>query len=517
MAKFRIIKPATTGQESMHKKRRAAETRPTIGFLAIANFRSSLAQELVAGLNSAAKEHDVNIINFCNGYKYSLGDTFTYARYYKRTFPYLTKKNIDGLVSWASSMAYIMPFDEVEKLHASITTIPLVCLGMQMENIPSLVIDNAGGIRHLMQHLTQVHGFSKIAFIGDKKGYRHNYCNEERYDAYRSVLAESGIAFRDEYVYILDEIDHKQINKAVNTLFEKRKLRPKKDIQAIVTISDSVSNRLVEILASRNIRVPEDVAVVGFNNTFEGIRADPPLTTVDPLYYRYGHTAIQMILDQIEKKKVPFMIRMPVEFLVRQSCGCYEDSIVTVMEERRQKAALALTPKSNKTRAVNARESVLDGLQCIIHKYDPDFNPRYIEDLYDSLMNDIESRTSRRFITALKKYFFKNKYPIEKILTLDNVISEMRKQVLPSLSSKRDLVRMAEDIFHQARVMINISTNYITMVRMRYSYQLGKMAFFAADYNAVNNFREFGDLFRTHLMDFDIPGAFVVVNGEESG
>ncbi|RPJ07992.1 MAG: helix-turn-helix domain-containing protein [Spirochaetaceae bacterium] len=490
------------------------DNRPTIGFLTIANFRSSLAQELVAGINSAAKEFDVNIINFCNGYRYSLGDSFSYASYFKRIFPYLTSKNIDGVISWASSMAHIMPFEEIPKIHTSITGIPIVCLGMELEYTPSIVIDNEMGMRHLMQHLTVTHGFTKIVFIGDRKGSRFNYCNTERYDAYRAFLSERRIPFRDDYVIILDKIDINQINKVADTLFGTRKLRPKIDIEAIVTVSDIVSNRIVEVLKARKIRVPEDIAVVGFNNTFEGIRSDPPLTTVDPLYYRYGYTAVQMILDQLDRKKVPHVTRMPVEFLIRQSCGCYEDSIARVSEENCPKK-ISVEGKNTRTHA--ARKVMLEALAQIIRKYDPDFNPYHVEDLYDSLMKDITHKNSRSFITALKKYFFNNKYHLEILHTLDNVISEMRKQVLPALSSKKDRARMAEDIFHQARVMINLSTNYITMIRMHYTYQLGRIAFMAADYNAVNNFGEFDTLFRSHLMEVDIPGAIVVVINNETG
>ncbi|MBN1525889.1 MAG: substrate-binding domain-containing protein [Spirochaetales bacterium] len=496
-------------------KATGSSERTTIGFLAIADFRSSLAQELVAGVNSAAKDLDVNLINFCSGYKYSLGDTFTFGQYYKEVFPFLNKRNIDGLISWASSIAYIMSFEEVEKFHAEIKTVPSVCLGMKIENIPSLTIDNELGIRRIMNHLVDVHGLTKIAFIGDKKGYHHDYCNEERFLTYKKVLQEKNIPYNEDLVYILKDVDHRFISQAVSSFFDKNKLKPKKDIEAIVTISDLVSNRLIHILQARNIQVPGDIAITGFNNTFEGIRAEPPLTTVDPQYYQYGYTAIQLILDQLLKKPVLAVTRMPVEFITRQSCGCQEVSAHRMMEHPKKQSTFA--GKKPADNVIQSKKGIIETrMETIIHKYDPEFNNEYVEDICNALVNDMETKSTSDFVSALKKYFFGNKYSIEKILTLDSFISEIRIMFLSEIKINPGMVFVAENIFHQARVMIRISINYITMSRMNNTYQMGKMAFFAADYNAVENFEEFGQLLKINCMEFEIPGAFVVLTHVEA-
>ncbi|MBN1525767.1 MAG: substrate-binding domain-containing protein [Spirochaetales bacterium] len=487
--------------------------RPTIGLLSVADFRSSLALELVAGVNAAAKEFDVNLINFCNGVKYSVGDVFNASKYYKRIFPYITRVNLDGVISWASSLTHVMSFDEVEQFHTSLGSMPVACIGMQIKGIPSFMIDNAQGMEQIMSHLTDVHGFTKIAFIGDVRGYSHNFYNEERYNAYCRFLESRNLPLRKDLVYILDSIETKEIYKAVNTLFSQRKLVIKREIEAIVTISDIVSNRLTDILQNLQIQVPEDIAVIGFNNTFAGIRSNPPLTTVDPMYFRYGHSAMEQLLLQMEGKQPEPLTRMPVELLVRESCGCRNTSGTDVSPFQPEK--MQQVKKQPIGQCISLTDTaMMTRITRIIHLYDPDFLQSHIEDLISCINSDLSRITTDGFINALKKYFFDIKYPLEKILTLHVIISEMRKLFIAELTATPEQVSLAEDIFHQARIMISLSSNYLTMVGIRNTYQLGKMAYFAADYNAVNNFTEFEDLFKTHLSDFEIPGAFVVVYDE---
>ncbi|MBN1523983.1 MAG: substrate-binding domain-containing protein [Spirochaetales bacterium] len=492
------------------QNRHQSEKRPTIGFVAIADFRSSLAQELVAGIDSAAKELDVNLVAFSFGFNYTLANNYTLAAYYKNLFPFINKYNIDALVTWGSTLSYIMPFEDVEKFHHDMSIMPIACMGMQIEGVPSLVIDNEHGIELLMSHLVDVHKIDKIGFIGDMRGYNHRFCNEERFRAYTRFLDSREINGNDKLTYICKSLDVKSIGKAVHELFVERKLKPGKDIQAILTVSDVVSNRVSDLLRKMGIQVPQDIAVLGFNNTFEGIRAAPPLTTVDPLYYRYGRTAIEMLLKQLNGEKVEMEIRMPVEFLVRESCGCFENSILEISPAKKK----SVHRKKDTTEPVspgNGQTEFMEKLTAILREYDESFTPELVNDFYNSFMNDVKKKTTAGFVSILKKYFFGYKYPLEKITTLHTIITEMRRLILPRFSQHTVNLLSAENIFHQARVMINISTNYLTMTRMKNTYQLGKLALIAADFSSVENLHELGDLFKKTIEEFEIPGACVII------
>src|SRR4030042_3364071 len=153
----------------------------TIGFAGLVDFRSIIGQDIVLGINSAAKDFDINIINFISIIRYSFAEDIENYTSYKKKLNYLNLNNIDGLLSLTSSLQYFMTKEEIETFHKNLHPLPVVSIGIPIKDIPSIINDNQTGIKELMDHLIKFHGYKKIAFIGCKG---HIYYNE-RFNTYK--------------------------------------------------------------------------------------------------------------------------------------------------------------------------------------------------------------------------------------------------------------------------------------------------------------------------------------------
>ena len=92
---------------------------------------------------------------------------------------------------------------------------------------------------------------------------------------------------------------------------------------AIVCANDQMAIGVVRTLTARGIRIPEEVAVVGFDDIFPGSLCDPPLTTIHQPMRLLGERACARLLDRIADPSLrPATELLPTELVLRSSCGC---------------------------------------------------------------------------------------------------------------------------------------------------------------------------------------------------
>lgn len=487
--------------------------RLTIGFAGIADFRSIIGQNIVAGINSAARDFNINLINFIGVIRYSLAEDIEYYSHYKKKLLYLNKNNLDGLISWASSFQYFLSKEEIEEFHHKLSPLPVVSIGLPLKDIPLVVIDNHSGVNELMTHLLNVHGYTKFAFIGCKGHFYY----DERYEAYKDVLKSNNIPYNPDLVYIINEIDNRQqIKQCLDVFLKKRKLLIKKDIEVFVTASDLIAQKLVEELQELNINVPNDVAVVGFNNQLDSIRSYPPLTTVDPHFFQIGYQSIVLLISMINGKNVPSKkVSMPCQMIIRQSCGCFED-LIAKAEIKEQ-----LVSNANKSFDLLIKEhytTIVKKLKDIIIKFDKNFNDNHAIELLDSFTSDVINVSTYRFLHAIKKYFFDYKnVSEEKLIVWQNVISEIRNLLLPFYIGNNNILPRVENIFHQTRVMIDVAYSYINFSKKGDVYKTGAMVRIAADFSSVEDLDKIINLIKIHLSEVEIPGIYLALHEEPKG
>jgi anti-anti-sigma regulatory factor len=161
------------------------------------------------------------------------------------------------------------------------------------------------------------HGHQRIAFVGR----RGNMDIGQRYAGYRAVLAERGIALDERLVVDTDDELEPSGRAAVRSL-----LKAGLSFTALVAGTDKNALGALEELQASGRRVPEDVALVGFDDVAQAQTSDPPLTTVRQRFDTLGITAVELLVARLAGRDVPAgPTNVPTTLIVRRSCGCNDD------------------------------------------------------------------------------------------------------------------------------------------------------------------------------------------------
>jgi LacI family transcriptional regulator len=175
----------------------------------------------------------------------------------------------------------------------------------------SIVADDEGGARLAVEHLVSL-GRRRIAHITGDHSYR---AARDRVTGLRAVLAEAGLPLIGEPLY--GQWSQRWGRHACNML-----LAAQPDIDAIFCGSDQIAYGVSEALAEAGRRIPDDVAIVGYDN-WEVFASEcrPPLTTVDLNLERLGAVAVQHLFAALDGARPSGTIRQPCRLVVRESTG----------------------------------------------------------------------------------------------------------------------------------------------------------------------------------------------------
>jgi len=406
-------------------------SRPTIGFLT-ANIHTGAARTLWPGVVDAARQHDVNLICFPGG---GLRVCADFESQRNTLYDLVDAGNVDGLVSWASAVGVALDRDQVTAFHQRYHPLPMVSLALPMDDIPALSVDSYQGMRAIIIHLIDVHGYRRLAFI---RGPESHYYAQERYRAYLDVLQEYGIPFDPN---LATRPMHWEAGaEAIQTLLDERSLRPRVDFEAVVAVSDLLALGAMKTLQARGIRVPSDVAVVGFNDSAEGRLTMPPLTSVSLPFYEQGYRGVEALLAHLEGEPVPEQVLLPSSLIVRQSCGCAAQSVM--------RAAAGQVPVAEQS-FESAFPAQRDALIADLSRAG---SSEWAAQLLDDFSAELRGESSSVFLLALENILRQVSAADGDVAAWQPVISTLRRHALPYLDERAR--SRAEDLFGQARVLI---------------------------------------------------------------
>ena len=199
-------------------------------------------------------------------------------------------------------------------LCARLAPLPLASIAIAPPGVPGLLVDEAPGMRQALEHLIVRHSCRRIAFI---RGPSVNAEAEHRYAIYRQVLEERGLAF-DPNLVCEGTFEKSAGEAAVEVLVDERKVQ----FDGLAAANDYMALGAIPALQERDLRVPSDVAVVGFDDIEDARFSTPPLTTVRQPLYQQGEAALELVLAQLEGAQVAPQTTAATELVVRLSCGC---------------------------------------------------------------------------------------------------------------------------------------------------------------------------------------------------
>ncbi|MGB2869677.1 MAG: LacI family DNA-binding transcriptional regulator [Bacteroidota bacterium] len=221
---------------------------------------------------------------------------------------------VDGIV-------LMSPHIDAHTLESSLPrSLPVVLLNCSVDGqaFDSINIDDYQGAYQVVRHLAS-HGHKRIAII---KGTSSNLDAEERLLGYRKALTEAGAVVSEE-LEIPGDFTEQSGQEAIKRLVE---LTPRPT--AIFASNDSMAIGAMSALRSFGIKVPQDMAIAGFDDIPVAQFLKPSLTTARIAIRELGSLAIQTLLNGVKNKNVHSrkQVLLQAAVVVRESCGCPADA-----------------------------------------------------------------------------------------------------------------------------------------------------------------------------------------------
>jgi LacI family transcriptional regulator len=222
----------------------------------------------------------------------------------------LKSGRVDGMI-------LMMPIvRNIDLLTSALKEVPSVFLNTNIKTVKStrIVIDNYQGAKSITEHLIQ-HGHSQIAFI---HGTKHNYDSEKRYLGYADVMKKAGFELNSKFEVWGNFTEDSGFQSALDLL----KYSP--GPTAIFAANDSMAIGAIEAARTLSLKVPEDIAIIGFDDIPTARYVNPSLTTVHVPTYKIGKIAAFELYNQLSNKSYQpnDKIVIPLQLVVRESCGC---------------------------------------------------------------------------------------------------------------------------------------------------------------------------------------------------
>lgn len=197
---------------------------------------------------------------------------------------------------------------------------PIITIDKYFDNIPIsyVVTDNESGGYKATKYLLDL-GHKNIAYASDVT-IESASSVRQRYFGYCKALKESGISMSKELVNVGFKKDGAVVY--LESLFKNIiKDFIQKEVTGIVAVNDMIASFLMRAALDLNIKVPDDISIVGFDNLELGKHLQVPLTTISQSFYEIGRTAARLLIDWIESGKHTYSkIVLPAELIIRNSC-----------------------------------------------------------------------------------------------------------------------------------------------------------------------------------------------------
>lgn len=220
--------------------------------------------------------------------------------------------NLDGLIVVSTALATFVDEERVVRFFQSKKGLPQVSVGIKVPGVPSLTVNGSDSLASVVRHLVHVHGCRDFALIGGPIGHPEA---DERERAFRAVLKEEDIAF-DEALAARGDFLRDSGAEAITRLLDAGTA-----FDAVFCANDRMAFGALETLHRRCLRVPEDIAVLGFDGVEESSYKTPPLTTIIQPLHELGSAAVEMLIEAIGGRASPDR-ELSCRPLIRQSCGC---------------------------------------------------------------------------------------------------------------------------------------------------------------------------------------------------
>lgn len=286
-------------QPNASAKSLALQRTHTLGVI-VPDITSPFYAELVKGVEKEASE---------NGYYLMLCTTTGKPSREKMYLRLLGEQRVDGLI-------FITPRGDetlIHQIHSAGFPLVVVDRDIQAEDgVVEVIVDNFHGALAAVEHLIAL-GYRRIGFIN---GLPELQASRDRLRGYQLALREHGITPDEQWIQAGD------FQEEGGYRCMQRLLRLSPPLEAVFVASDLMAMGAIRALREAGISVPEDVAVVGFDDIPASAYFNPPLTTVRQPMSKMGAMACRLLLQLIKGEEIlERKVILQTKLVIRASCG----------------------------------------------------------------------------------------------------------------------------------------------------------------------------------------------------
>lgn len=220
----------------------------------------------------------------------------------------LDDKRLDGYILLTQEVTDFV----VDKINERDIPMVLVGHGPKNPNLNSVDIDNFSGAYKATNHLIEL-GHKDIGIILANLNMQESM---DRLEGYKKAVADAGLTLCEDYI----SIGNYSQKHGFDTI--KQWIGEKLEFSAVFCTSDTLAMGALLALSRENIKVPDEIAVIGFDDLPFSKYTIPPLTTIRQPIYNKGRRAASLLIDQIENKNEQVVHEnLKPKLVVRESCG----------------------------------------------------------------------------------------------------------------------------------------------------------------------------------------------------
>ena len=350
----------------------------------------------------------------------------------------------DGVIVFANAMHREVNKRFIEGILADVSC-PVVGMGCNPNDASGVFTDCYTAMKKVVEHFIVEHNMTKIHFV---KGVEGNPDGEARYKGYLDALEEHGIPYNEERVSHGDfYVTGAEI--AVNEILSSNLDFP----EAIVCANDIMALTVCDLLVEHGYRIPEDVAVAGYDYTNEGRFHNPTLMTVRSNFAQLGKKTCETLIDLIDGKEVEKEVFLPDEVVLAESCGCKGNDIVCHNDQAKLKFSADITYRRKMHQVILLEKDIIEGegyenwleaMKKFVAMIDPPefyccINDNFLDSINDSsalsqqdlsVEEMLEFSEESNVVLAYKDKQFINKSKFPSKYILDNIFKETKEPKL---------------------------------------------------------------------------------------
>lgn len=277
---------------------RRLETKKIL--VVLSTISNQFHSRVVRGIEDRAMEH---------GYDVLIGTTRDRMETLLRYFEMIQTRQVDGAIFMSTHFTRPEELDFVDQGY------PIVCACEPLPGgqVPYVGIDDEQAAKDAVQYLISC-GYRRIALISAGEFMKDTYGSSSlREQGYRQMMAENNLEVPEEYI-IREGLSYNSGKRAAERLLT---MEPRPD--AVFACSDAAAIGLIRELHTRGVQVPEDIAVMGFDNTAMSEVTYPSITTVAQPQYHIGQKAMDLLLQRIRGEEGEDCVFLAHEIKMRES------------------------------------------------------------------------------------------------------------------------------------------------------------------------------------------------------